>query len=355
MKFSAKQHIIFWIGYMVWDLLQTLFSILGNANTTSNFSSVFFKVAISVLVMAVPRTILFYFISLFILKPLVLKKQAFFISIFYAVPAVLLVLLFYRTLTFYYLMPRIFKYDMSSARFFDLSSLVTTLFDLLVPVCLLLIYELYRYSKSAGERESKLEKEKLMSELSFLKAQINPHFLFNVLSTVHALSRTKAPEAADVTLKLSQLMRFMLFETKRKKISILQEVKILEDYIELEKVRFSNKLSVNFEKAIDDESQEIAPLVLLPFVENAFKHGSSESRFNSFVNIRLVVTAGELSLEVENSFEASQYSDNGTHIGLANIKRQLQLIYPQHKLVLEKREQIFFASLNFKLQENEEV
>ncbi|MBK8090224.1 MAG: histidine kinase [Chitinophagaceae bacterium] len=214
---------------------------------------------------------------------------------------------------------------------------------------------MFRYSKSTKEKESKLEKEKLKTELNYLKAQINPHFLFNVLSTVHALTRHQAPEAANVVVKLSQLMRFMLFEARNKQVSIEDEVKVLEDYIELQQIRFKQKLTVNFTKSMDDESQKIAPLILLPFVENAFKHGASESRFQSFIHIQLRVEKEKLNFVVENSYEPAEDVIIKTGIGLANVKRQLELIYPGHILKIEKQENIFKTALTINLTSNEEI
>ncbi len=269
--------------------------------------------------------------------------------------AILVTLFILRAIVIYIVFPIFYNVEASSLKFFRPSSIIITMFDLIIPSCLLIIYELYRYTKTSRDRESKLEKEKILSELNFLKAQINPHFLFNVLSTVHALSRNKAPEAADVTMKLSKLMRFMLFDSKGKTINLSEEIKVLEDYIELEKVRFSNKLTVTFVKNIDDETQRVAPLILLPFVENAFKHGSSDSIFNSFVNIILTVKNGALNFEIENSVEDAVQNDKSMQIGLTNIKRQLELIYPDHSLVLERKSKTFFVSLNFNLQNNEKV
>jgi two-component system LytT family sensor kinase len=353
MRISVRQHIMFWIAYFVWDVSQVVLA--KSLSPAGKFAEHVLPAVCTTLLTMPVKILLAWFLFRFTLKPLLLNPNKIRFPLVSAVTITLFFLFILRVIMFFIVFPGIYSADMSKARFFNLSSLVITMFDLVIPVFLLIIYELYRYTHLSRERERKLEKEKLMSELSFLKAQINPHFLFNVLSTVHALSRYKAPEAADVTLKLSQLMRFMLFEANRKEISITEDVKILDDYIELEKVRFQNKLSVQFEKNIDDPTRKIAPLILLPFVENAFKYASAESRFNSFVQIKLIVSQGSLSFEVENSVEEPLPTNTGTRIGLANIKRQLELVYPDHTLILEKRANTFFASLKFKLQEGEET
>ncbi|HEV7782448.1 MAG TPA: histidine kinase [Chitinophagaceae bacterium] len=353
MKISTRQHTLFWLAYFLWDVLQAVVAISMSPGRTFS-TEIMPALGTTFLTMPV-KMALFYLLFRFTLKPLLLRPKYTGHPLVLAFGVTLLFLFMLRVLIFYIVFPVFYHADMSSASFFNLSSLVITLFDLVIPACLLMIYELYRFTHLSRERESRLEKEKLVSELSFLKAQINPHFLFNVLSTVHALSRQKAPEAADVTLKLSQLMRFMLYGANREKISVAEETKFLDDYIELEKVRFRNKLTVQFGKNIDDPSQQIAPLILLPFVENAFKYAAGESRMNSHVNIILTVESGTLCFEVENSVETSPHSGSGTGIGLANIKRQLELLYPEHELILEKREHSFFASVKLKLQGHEEV
>lgn len=206
---------------------------------------------------------------------------------------------------------------------------------------MLSMYELYSYARRSRQREMFLEKEKLSSELNYLKAQINPHFLFNVLATVHALTIKKSPEAANVVVKLSELMRFMLFEVKNRKITVEEEINFLEGYIELEMVRFSNKLTVNFSKSIDNPGTKIEPLLLLPFVENAFKHGAAENRFHSFITIELKLLNDHLRFTVENATEPSVPDDYKISIGLDNVKRQLQMLYPGHKLNIEEREKSF--------------
>ena len=117
-------------------------------------------------------------------------------------------------------------------------------------------------------------RKKLETELQFLKSQTNPHFLFNTLNNIYALARKKSDSTADAVMKLSKLLRFMLYESQKKFISITDEIQVLDDFIELEKIRYGEKLQLIFNKSIDNESHPIAPLILLPFVENAFKDQS---------------------------------------------------------------------------------
>lgn len=320
-----------------------------------SFSPNYFHALFTTLLLLIAKAGLFYTSFLLIINPMLMDRAKTAKSIWMILVLVFIGLMMERAVAFYIIFPYIYKMSIEKMHFFNISGLVFTLLDLLIPVFLLCIYELIRFSRSSRQRENRLEKEKLISELNFLKAQMNPHFLFNVLSTVHALSRNKAPEAADVALKLSQLMRYMLYEAKENKVPITKEIKILEDYVDLERVRFSNKLTVNFIKDIDDDTQYIAPLILLPFLENAFKHGSSENVNNSFVNINLKTKDGRLDFNIENSIEEHVQHEKSSQVGLSNVKRQLELIYPQHHLQLEKKEKSFSVHLKLNFWLNEKI
>ncbi len=353
MKISPRHHLLFWIGYIIWDLIQIKMSFSGGNFPKMNIGLGHY--AFSAAVDFISKFILYYLLFFFTVKPLFHNKKNLGLPLVLGILFTIMALFLQRALNFYFLFPVVFDYNMEGRKFFNISALVITLFDILVPVCLLLIIELYRYTRQAREKVAQLEKEKLKSELSFLKAQINPHFLFNVLSTVHALSRHKAPEAANVVIKLSEIMRFMLFDVKNRTITLAEEKKFLEDFIELEKIRFQQKLSVDFISDIDNPNQMIAPMILLPFVENAFKHGAAESRFHSFVHIYIKVKNKNLIFNVENSVELSNPKDYHSGIGLNNVRRQLELLYPGHELKVEERDQSFFVSLRLNLNAYEEV
>ncbi|MEZ4953626.1 MAG: histidine kinase [Saprospiraceae bacterium] len=193
--------------------------------------------------------------------------------------------------------------------------------------------------------------EKLQSELKFLRSQTNPHFLFNTLNNLYHLARKNSSNTPDAILKLSGLMRFMLYECTATTIPISKEIDLIRDYIELEKLQYDNRLTVDFKVDATIENQKIAPLLLMPFVENAFKHGASESTGNIWVYIYLTIKNGVLEFSVKNSKDPdTQYSDEG--IGLKNIKRQLDLIYPNHILEIKNRENEFEIYLKIELVQN---
>ncbi|WP_247235578.1 sensor histidine kinase [Telluribacter sp. SYSU D00476] len=192
--------------------------------------------------------------------------------------------------------------------------------------------------------------EKQQAELSYLKSQTNPHFLFNTLNNIYSLARDKSDLAPESILRLSKILRFMLYETGGQYIAIEQELKIISDYIALEQLRYDESLRVNFNYDVDDLRQSLPPLLLIPLVENAFKHGVSESRGEPYVHIHLSVKQRQLDFLVKNSIEAYQV-ERGVkeNIGLSNLRRQLELLYTDYTLSVVQGSDAFTATLHINL------
>jgi two-component system LytT family sensor kinase len=195
-----------------------------------------------------------------------------------------------------------------------------------------------------------LQIEKQAAELNYLKSQTNPHFLFNTLNNIYSLAKDKSDLAPESILRLSKILRFMLYETGGDYIAIEQELKIIDDYISLEQLRYDESLRVNFNHDIEDMKQALPPLLLVPLVENAFKHGVSETRDQPFIDIHLSVKQRRLVFIVKNS--ADIYSEDKTvkeNIGLSNLRRQLELLYKEHKLSVQQSGSVFTATLEINL------
>lgn len=192
--------------------------------------------------------------------------------------------------------------------------------------------------------------EKQQAELNYLRSQTNPHFLFNTLNNIYSLARDKSDLAPESILRLSKILRFMLYETSGAYIAIEQELKIISDYIELEKLRYDESLRVNFNYDIEDMKQAIPPLLLIPLVENAFKHGVSETRNRPFVDIHLSVNKRQLTLLVKNSSETFSGEKNvKENIGLSNLRRQLELLYTDYSLSVQQGDAVFISTLKINL------
>jgi LytS/YehU family sensor histidine kinase len=192
--------------------------------------------------------------------------------------------------------------------------------------------------------------EKQEAELNYLKSQTNPHFLFNTLNNIYSLARDKSDLAPESILRLSKILRYMLYETGAAYIAIEQELKVLDDYIALESLRYDESLRVNFNHDIEDKKQALPPLLLMPLVENAFKHGVSETRGQPFIEMHLSVKQRQLVFIVKNSCEV--FSAKGPvkeNIGLSNLRRQLELLYTDYALSVQQGQSQFTATLKINL------
>lgn len=207
------------------------------------------------------------------------------------------------------------------------------------------IYNHIRLKNAAQQ----LRIEKQAAELNYLRSQTNPHFLFNTLNNIYSLARDKSDLAPESILRLSKILRFMLYETRGEYISIEQEIKIISDYISLEQLRYDESLSINFNHDVEDMKQSIPPLLLISLVENAFKHGVSETRGNAFVDIHLSVNKRKLAFVVKNSSDGSGERRVKENIGLSNIRRQLELLYKEFNLAVSQGDSVFTATLSINL------
>jgi LytS/YehU family sensor histidine kinase len=208
------------------------------------------------------------------------------------------------------------------------------------------IYHHVRLRQTAQQ----LRIEKQQAELNYLKSQTNPHFLFNTLNNIYSLARDKSDLAPESILKLSQILRYMLYDAGGPYIAIEQELKIIGDYISLERLRYDDSLRINFNYDVEDMKQALPPLLLIPLVENAFKHGVSETRYRPFVDIHLSLVKRQLAFFVRNS--AEETADNRTvkeNIGLSNLRRQLELLYTDYQVAVEQRASEFSATLKINL------
>jgi two-component system, LytTR family, sensor kinase len=201
--------------------------------------------------------------------------------------------------------------------------------------------------------KQELANQTLQSELKFLKSQINPHFLFNTLNSLYALTLKKSDLAPEIVLKLSEMMRYMLYECNERSVPLEKEVNYLINYLDLEKLRHGKKININFSQIGDIHNQQIAPLLFIPFIENCFKHGVSNQIAEAYVNINLDIKKDQVNIAIENSKHAVMpgvHMKKSGGIGLANVKRRLDLLYPNtYKLDIDDTPIAYKINLNLKL------
>ena len=257
-------------------------------------------------------------------------------SILYFIPIVWMVamLIFNISVTF----SRLFTVDL-------LLAYLVTLVVVFISVSVTLLNE-----KEMKKNElAHFEKEKKEMELFALKSQIDSHFLFNTLNNIYGLALRKSDLAPQSVLYLSEILNFVLYETKNDFYPLSKEIQLLKYYIELEKMRYGDSFRIDFEADDKDDDSCITPLILFTFLENSFKHGVSKTMNSPWVKIRLKSGVSEIFFEIENSVPLNPENvghEGNKGIGLENIRRRLALLYPQmHKLITRMDENAFYAGL----------
>ena len=329
-------HLLFWGGYLLIKIVVVEF-----------FRDDFYSMAMAE-VISMPLKIAAGYTLIYLLAPKYLLKGrylAFSISMIVYV----IVFAFFRRLTDVYLVYPIVVLYPDQLEFWNIGAMFRNLIYVYPVVGLgsaiyFVIHWAINYQKS-----QELEKEKLAVELKMLKGQINPHFLFNSINNIYALALEKSDKTPDALLGLSELLHSMLYECSGDKIILEKEVQLIHNYLNLEKLRYGEKVDVFFKVEGNTKEFEISPLLLVPLVENSFKHGVSESIDKCWVKIDMTVKQKQLSFVIENSKvkRVSGEADRRQHgIGLDNLKKRLELEYSnQYQLKIEEDDDMFNVKL----------
>ncbi|MDP2388481.1 MAG: histidine kinase [Bacteroidota bacterium] len=222
-----------------------------------------------------------------------------------------------------------------------------SLLELLQITAIASAIKLFRMRLNAVQKEKQLVKEKLSAEMQHLRSQTNPHFLFNTLNSIYSLSRSKSEQTPDAVMKLSRILRYMLYETSHATKTIHDELKVIDDYILLQQLRFDDRVKIEIQKNIDDENTQITPLLLLPLIENAYKHSNQSE---AMISVTIELKKSKLKVLVSNPVaEISVPGEEQQGIGLGNIKRQLELLYKHFNLAYGEKNSIFTVTLEIDL------
>ena len=194
----------------------------------------------------------------------------------------------------------------------------------------------------------RLKNEKAKTELLHLQSQVNPHFFFNILNNLYGLIESDPKKAGKLVLKLSDMMRYSIYEGEKEMVTIKEEIEYLKNYIELHKMRYRKKIDVQFDHHIFNDQLKVMPLLFIILLENAFKHGVENLRERAYVKIYLSTSETEIHFTIENSFDKEARSEeNG--IGIKNLRRRLELAYPRkHSLGISSSDDIYKAQLTLK-------
>ncbi|HEY0677024.1 MAG TPA: histidine kinase [Chitinophagaceae bacterium] len=340
-------HIIFWMVYLVQDTFLH-FTWMGPIIKTVPEGQQFWMAVQTAFALLPAKLIIVYYFINFGVQKLVSDKKDWARLIPEIAIVVALSVGFFR-ITFHYLVyPRIYQLEVT-ASLFNARNILISILEVGYITGIAITLKLLRLQTSSRLREQNLIKEKLQTELKFLRNQTNPHFLFNTLNNIYGLARKKSDKTPEVVMKLSELLSFMIYESKKESIAISDEIQMMEDYISLEKIRYSDRLSVVMKKDIDNGSEPISPLLLLPLVENSFKHGVSETRFDSFIDIDIRLNRRNLFFCIENTVENGKVKSTNGNIGLSNIRRQLELMYGEHELLIDNHGKTFKVTITLNL------
>ena len=335
-----------WLGHLIFWLTFILFYTVAYGNMAACYDAKLLHTLL-LLPTIIPAT--YFTIHVLFNRLLLKKKYTYFILGFIASAIIfsyLQVLMEARIIV-----PRIYGQTINSESSYLLVGFVHV-YAIVILAAILKIMKDYFISRDTNQ---KLRQEKLETELKFLKGQINPHFLFNTLNNLYSLALHKNKNTAPGILQLSNLMNYMLNESNSEFIELSSEIKLINNYLNLEKLRYTAKLRTSFDIKGKIDGVKIAPLVLLPFVENAFKHGISQKTEDNWLLIFLEIDNNKIKFSVENSIPSvtkkqPYIKNNG--IGLKNVKRRLELIYNKNfALNINKGTEQFNVDLIIKFKE----
>lgn len=196
------------------------------------------------------------------------------------------------------------------------------------------------------EKEKVLIEEKLETELKLLKAQINPHFIFNALNNIYSLSYSKSEKAPDSILKLSEMLRYVFYDCSKDKVSISAELNYLNNFNAFQKMKSDAEQRINMTISSNIGNIQLAPMLIVPFLENAYKYSRIEENEDAYVDINIYKENNKLHFNIKNSIAQEMKSSHGNGIGIANVKHRLNIIYPEkHKLVIDENNDTFIVDL----------
>lgn len=325
--FKIAVHILIWAIIILSNYIFNYGNERVNSFKTLNAATNFFRAGI------------FYFNAWLLVPRLIYRKK--YLQYISALIALFFTMMLYHAALFPILAPIKFHFFSASAH---------NIIAFIITITISTAYKLILDKSEEDARTNEMLKENLKTEVSFLRSQISPHFIFNVLNNIVALVRLKSDELEPTVMKLSALMQYMLYETD-KKVSLQDEILYLENYIDLQKQRFSDFIKITADFKIPSEHYIIEPMLLICFVENAFKHGEGMIQ-DPMIHIALHCDNNKLYFNVNNKYNhlENELKDKTSGIGLANVRRRLALLYPEkHNLAISQSEGFFYVLLQLDL------
>ena len=334
-------HLLFWFLYLLFSALNIL-----RFYEDENLWLLMYRMAFSMPVDIIAA----YFTVYFLLPAFLYRKRYITFILLFLVSAAGLILL-QRVIIFYFTYPVFYKEAPASP--FWYMNWLASFTNVYLATFIMAVIKLVKLRFTEQKRLQELKKSQVEAELKFLKAQVHPHFLFNTLNNLYALTLDKSDNASEVVLKLSDLLNYMLYECNEETILLKKEISLIENFLSLERIRYGESLATEFNVRGETAGKKIAPMLLLPFVENAFKHGVSKISRDARVLIGLEVEGQLLKFTVNNSKPLLHEKDEAGYtegIGLKNVRRRLELMYPDnYEFSIIERDKEFSIELRLNL------
>jgi sensor histidine kinase YesM len=338
-KFSLARHIAFWlVSYLFLLVIASQDGPLKEAVRTS--------------LIYIPFNILFAYVVIYCFVPRFLIKEKYFSFLLIYFGWLIIGMLINFGIRYFILFPlrvppqMLAKFRSDNSQIFRMAGfLVMNMMAMFA-----LPINVFKQWVIKQEMASRLEKEKINAELQLLKAQLHPHFLFNTLNNLYLLVYEKSDKAPKMLMRLSGLLNYVLYECKADEVLLSKEISVMKDYVALEQERYGERLdmSSNFSGNIDDRM--ITPMLFQPFIENAFKHGTSEQLGKVWISIDLSVKNNQLVFKLINSCEKNDNNNSSNGIGINNVRKRLELLYPsKYKLQYGMEEDVYVVSLSIEL------
>ncbi|MFI1772052.1 sensor histidine kinase [Thalassobellus citreus] len=340
---SWKYHVVFWIVYFLFNTFRW----------GSYFNDYVYSLKSNLL--GFPIHMASCYLNIFVLMPFLVYRKRYTLYLLSILATIFIMVLIKFNLTYFLISHNVWPEGPEPITSLTLNYTIEMMIGELYVVAFVAAIKITLDFIKEHKRVADLEKTQLETELLFLKNQISPHFFFNTLNNIYSLSVEKSNKTPRIILKLSELMRYMLYETKAKRQSLQNEILCIQNYLDLERVRYSDSLEANMYISGDIEDKEIAPMLLLTFIENAFKHGANKNIGNVKIDINFKIKGDFLYFSISNPMpKITNHKDNlkqSSGIGLDNVKKRLDLGYDKNDyyLSIKNKKKKFVVKLKIRV------
>ncbi|MBS9767773.1 MAG: histidine kinase [Flavobacteriaceae bacterium] len=338
-KTSWKHHIVFWLIYFTFNVLRW----------GSYYDDYWFSLKSNLV--GFPIHIFLSYFNIYLLMPKLVYRRKF---ISYGVSVALSI--FVMVVLKYYLTTLLISQNVwregPETYSFTLNYAITMMLGELYVMSFVSAIKITIDRMREDLRITEIKQEQLETNLRFLRSQVSPHFFFNTLNNIYALTLKKSSKAPEIILKLSELMRYLLYGTEKSLQDLSKEINCIKNYLELQRIRYDNNIDINISIKGDIEDQKIAPMMLLPFIENCFKHGADNIENQFYIDIHFNIENDFLTFKVVNPISQNKTLQKTGGIGIKNVKKRLELRYQQkdYKLSINTKDNLYIVELTLKLE-----